>query len=117
MTVSRDTYLAASLALLGLKTLCHDPARRYPKIEITPELLADCDAVLFSSEPFAFTPANIEAFRAEHGIGTRPLLSPVDGQMLSWYGSRAIPGLRYLRELATEFDDRDGDLANNQAGL
>jgi hypothetical protein len=24
----------------------------------------------------------------------------VNGEMLSWYGSRAIQGLRYLRELA-----------------
>jgi hypothetical protein len=23
----------------------------------------------------------------------------VDGELLSWYGPRAVPGLRYLREL------------------
>ncbi|MGZ3253032.1 MAG: cobalamin-binding protein, partial [Burkholderiaceae bacterium] len=26
----------------------------------------------------------------------------VDGEMLSWYGSRAIPGLHYLSQLSSE---------------
>jgi hypothetical protein len=26
----------------------------------------------------------------------------IDGEMMSWYGSRAIEGLRYLRALAEE---------------
>jgi ABC-type Fe3+-hydroxamate transport system substrate-binding protein len=100
MTVSRDTYISATLALAGLETVRHDPAVRYPEIEITPELLAECDAVLFPSEPFAFTATHIEAFRAEHDIGARPLLRPIDGRMTSWYGSRAIAGLGYLRNFA-----------------
>ena len=27
----------------------------------------------------------------------------VDGEMISWYGSRAIAGCRYLRQLASDF--------------
>ncbi|MDP6707296.1 MAG: helical backbone metal receptor [Alphaproteobacteria bacterium] len=104
MTVSRDTYVSAMLALAGLETLCHDPDRRYPEVEVTPDLLAVADAVLFSSEPYAFGPADIEAFRAEHGIAERPRLLAIDGQMTSWYGSRAIAGLRYLRDFAAKLD-------------
>jgi hypothetical protein len=35
--------------------------------------------------------------------GTRSSL--IDGEMVSWYGSRAIHGLRYLRQLRTRLAD------------
>ncbi|MFP3740719.1 cobalamin-binding protein, partial [Burkholderia sp. SIMBA_019] len=37
----------------------------------------------------------------ERQIG-RPVML-VDGEMLSWYGSRAVAGVRYLRTLAESF--------------
>lgn len=99
MTVSRDTYVSGMLALVDWHTLGHDPARRYPAIEITPSLLAETDIVLFSSEPFAFDRGHVEAFRAAHACGTARL-ERIDGEMTSWYGSRAICGLEYLGALA-----------------
>lgn len=99
MTVSRDTYLSRTLALANWETVAHDPGLRYPVVEIGAELLAATDLVLFPSEPYAFTAADIEAFGAAHPGG--PRLSAIDGEMVSWYGSRAIEGLGYLGELAT----------------
>ncbi len=98
MTVSRDTYVSRMLALVGWRTVADDPAVRYPTIDLAAGL-DDADLVLFSSEPFAFTEAHLAAFDAEfpaHAGKARR----VDGEMLSWYGSRAIAGLGYLGDLA-----------------
>ena len=99
MTVSQDTYISRLLALGRWYTLCHDPDTRYPEVDPTPELLGQTDFVLFSSEPYAFTPSDIDDFRAAYACGEARLL-PIDGEMVSWYGSRAIRGARYLKQLA-----------------
>lgn len=99
MTVSKDTYISGLLALSCWYTLCHDPDTRYPEVDPTPELLGQTDFVLFSSEPYAFTSSDIDDFRASYACGEARLL-PVDGEMVSWYGSRAIKGIRYLQQLA-----------------
>ena len=101
MTVSEDTYVSRFLALANWRTRCSDPDVRYPEVDVTPQLLRRLDLVLFASEPYAFTPADVEEFRASHPVGAARLL-PIDGEMTSWYGSRAIEGLRYLRRLAAE---------------
>ena len=99
MTVSRDTYVSRTLALVGWETVGQDAAVRYPEIEIGPSLLAATDLVLFPSEPYAFTAADMEAFAGAHPGA--PRLSAIDGEMVSWYGSRAIAGLGYLAALAS----------------
>jgi hypothetical protein len=55
------------------------------------------DGVLLSSEPYRFTEAHVDAL--ERQIGKPVQL--IDGEMMSWYGSRAIAGLRYLRALTS----------------
>ncbi len=99
MTVSRDTYIARTLALAGWDTACHDPALRYPQVTIDTGLLRGLDLVLFSTEPYRFTAAHLATFRREHG-SAGPELRLIDGEMTSWYGSRAIIGLEYLRGFA-----------------
>jgi ABC-type Fe3+-hydroxamate transport system substrate-binding protein len=108
MTVSRDTYVSRTLAAVGWDTVKIDSADRYPKLDLTPGLLGNVDRILLSSEPYAF--------REKHAAEVRDLLLPVtdfnallrgmrhevtvsliDGEMTSWYGSRAIEGMRYLR--------------------
>jgi len=99
MTVSADTYIARLLALVNWQTLGHDPQVRYPTIELTDALLAETDLVLFSSEPFPFKEHHLDAFRAAfpaHAGKARP----IDGQRVSWYGSRAILGLDYIGDFA-----------------
>jgi ABC-type Fe3+-hydroxamate transport system substrate-binding protein len=99
MTVSRDTYVSRMLALVRWTTVPADSPDRYPVIELTEDLLHGCDRVLFTTEPFPFKPAHLDAFRAafpEHSAKA----CLVDGQMLTWYGSRAIPSLHELRRIA-----------------
>ena len=60
-----------------------------------PDLVRSIDGVLLSTEPYRFTEAHVDALERQIGKPVRL----VDGEMMSWYGSRAIAGLRYLRDL------------------
>ncbi|MBV8665161.1 MAG: ABC transporter substrate-binding protein [Burkholderiaceae bacterium] len=101
MTVSRDTYIARMLELIGWRQWSAaeaiGDAARYPKFEWGNEVWGTIDAVLLSTEPYRFTQAHVAELQRELN---RPVRL-VDGEMLSWYGSRAIRGLHYLRALAT----------------
>lgn len=96
MTVSPDTYIAQMLALINWQTVPQYPDGRYPEIELS-EYADAVDHVLLSSEPFPFRDKHIEEVRQCFGAGVG--VSLVDGEMLSWYGSRAIAGVRYLATL------------------
>ncbi|MCS0630037.1 helical backbone metal receptor [Telluria mixta] len=94
MTVSKDTYIASMLAELGWRVpdLGTD---RYPRFAWSEDLVDGLDAVLLSTEPYRFTEDHADALEKQLGI---PVVL-VDGEMMSWYGSRALAGLRYLRSL------------------
>ncbi len=96
MTVSRDTYIARMLALVGWQQWQAPTEARYPAFRWSDELAHQVDEVLLSSEPYRFTETHADALERQLGKPVRV----VDGEMLSWYGSRAIAGLRYLREIA-----------------
>lgn len=103
MTVSRDTYISRTLAAVGWETVEIQSTDRYPKIELTPELLSRVDRVLLSSEPYAFRQKHLEEVRQlllPFAVHRSPLtVSLIDGEMTSWYGNRAITGLRVLSTL------------------
>ena len=98
MTISRDTYIARALAAVGWEQIEIPGEGRYPEIGI--ELVLDqVDRVLLSSEPYAFRPRDVAAVEAMAGGAARPVVSLIDAEMTSWYGSRAIAGMRYLAQL------------------
>jgi ABC-type Fe3+-hydroxamate transport system substrate-binding protein len=94
MTVSRDTYISRTLALFGLQTLPERTAARYPKLKDLD--LPGCDLILVSTEPYRFREEDAKDIRAKTGKPTHL----IDGEMTSWYGPRAIAGLRYLSDFA-----------------
>lgn len=104
MTVAQDTYISRMLALAGWHTLPavtggEHGAARYPVVDWAQPWLARVGRVLLPGEPYAFT--------AEDAAQVRRLLPHaqvlhVDGELISWYGSRAVAGLQYLRELASQ---------------
>lgn len=95
MTVSADTYIARMMAEIGWHAWAvPGNAARYPVFDWS-QARAAIDGVLLSSEPYRFTDAHVQALQKEIGKPVRL----VDGEMMSWYGSRAIEGLRYLRVL------------------
>ena len=114
MTVSRDTYVSRTLAAVGWDTVPADSAERYPKIALQQGLLADVDRILLSSEPYAFRERHVEELRqtlaaANNYFVPTPMeefdsaikVSLIDGEMTSWYGSRAIEGMKYLARMRT----------------
>ncbi|QYF94169.1 helical backbone metal receptor [Massilia sp. PAMC28688] len=95
MSISADTYIARMLAEIGWTTPVLGSAR-YPAFTWSESLVAGLDCVLLSTEPYRFQEAHVDAL--EQQIGKPVYL--VDGEMLSWYGTRSLAGLGYLRELA-----------------
>lgn len=102
MTVSDDTYIARTLALAGWTNVGGATADRYPRVDAVPE---ECELVLFSSEPYPFRAEHREEFASEFEVDPGRLL-PIDGQIASWYGSRAIAGLEELGRIAAEVEER-----------
>lgn len=97
MTVSSDTYIARMLAEIGWQTPQLGSVR-YPAFTWSEQLLAGIDGVLLSTEPYRFTQAHADALEKQLG---KPV-HLVDGEMMSWYGSRSAAGLDYLREMAQQ---------------
>jgi hypothetical protein len=102
MTVARDTYLSRMLARIRWTTLpavdgAPTGSSRYPVLGGAEPWLEEVEQVLLSSEPYRFDARHL----AEAGaLCPRAQVRLVDGELLSWYGARAVPGLRYLRRLA-----------------
>ncbi len=101
MGVSRETYIARMLALVGWETLPAECETRYPELEINRALLDAADLILFSSEPYRFLPEHLETFARDYDCPPEKLRL-IDGEMTSWYGSRAIQGLRYMAQFARD---------------
>ncbi len=100
MTVASDTYIARTLARVGWQ-VPYGPggdrgAARYPQLDELDAVVAQVDRVQLSSEPFMFRSRHANELRAR--FPGKPI-ELIDGEMTSWYGSRAIRGLAYLRGL------------------
>jgi ABC-type Fe3+-hydroxamate transport system substrate-binding protein len=104
MTVSPDTYIADMLAKVGLRAEAPPSARRYPEIDWATFRAADRDFVLFSSEPYRFRDRDLARFAKERHLPPERCRL-IDGEMTSWYGPRAIEGLRYLIDYRAALDD------------
>jgi hypothetical protein len=102
MTVAQGTYIAATLAAVGWDTC---PASASPVTRLSsgiPPWLPEVQRVFLSSEPYRFREQHVDEVGRLSGLPA----SLIDGEMASWYGSRAIEGLRHLaalrRSLAAE---------------
>jgi hypothetical protein len=100
MTVAGDTYIAQTLALFNWQTQPSSFGNpqgdqrkrvRYPEVDLAD--FAGIDRVLLSSEPFHFKQHHVAEVEA---LVPGARVSLIDGEMTSWYGSRAIRGLDYL---------------------
>lgn len=95
MTVARSTYISAMLAVVGWQTVPEADEPRYPAFEWDAPWLAGVARVFLSSEPYRFRDSHL----AEVAAASRRPAALIDGEMASWYGSRAVAGLRYLTQL------------------
>jgi ABC-type Fe3+-hydroxamate transport system substrate-binding protein len=92
MTISPETYISQTLDLFNWRTVPATADERYPEVDLAD---ADVDRVLLSSEPFHFKEHHVAEVE---GLVPGAKVSLIDGEMTSWYGSRAIAGIDYLRE-------------------
>lgn len=96
MTIARNTYISASLAAVGWDTIPEAAAERYPQLALEATLAQDVRCVLLPSEPYRFRDRDVA--EVKRLAPPRVMVTLIDGEMTSWYGSRAIAGLRYLAD-------------------
>lgn len=113
MTVGADTFIAKMLAEAGMVALSPPADARYPVVTLDWIRASGAAAVLLSSEPYRFGPGHAAELAAGLGL---PCLT-IDGEMTSWYGSRAIDGLRYLLDFRIRLDARLADAGRAAAGM
>ena len=107
MAAGRDTYLSRVLEAAGWRNALPEPAGRYPRLAPQEALALGPTAMLFASEPYAFTlPDDLDAFgpdppRAAGGWRLRrgPLALAVDGKVFGWYPSYTVEALHRAGEL------------------
>lgn len=111
MSVAADTYIARTLATVGWTTVPRESgaargaatgAARYPQVDLA-EAAREADLVLLSTEPYMFRERHAHELRGQLP-GKRVEL--IDGEMTSWYGSRAIEALEYLPRLRGQLQSR-----------
>jgi iron complex transport system substrate-binding protein len=97
MVAGNQTYISMMLAEIGWQNVIEtsrDPRERYPCIEPQSELLNQAQVFLFSSEPFPFRQRHLEEFC---GLSeSRAIALKINGEELSWFGTRTQKGLQYL---------------------
>jgi len=116
MSIGRETFIAHMLAAVGLRSVVADEQPRYPEVADPSIDARGARVVLLSSEPYRF----VERHRAalQRACGRRaPMFATIDGEMTSWYGTRAIDGLHYLLGYRDALDRAlDVDGSNGEEG-
>lgn len=98
MTVNNDTFVHALLGNAGGHNVFGALPDRYPTVTLPQLRDAAPDAVLLSTEPFPFSERHIDELALKTGI-PRERVVIVDGELLSWHGSRTPRGIVYAGEV------------------
>jgi ABC-type Fe3+-hydroxamate transport system substrate-binding protein len=103
MVVNDDTFIASMLSELGGENVFGDRPERYAQVSLADLEAADPRVVVLPSEPFPFEERHAER------LGSLALRARfVDGEMLSWHGTRMIHALPYLRKQQASWGDAAG---------
>jgi len=93
MAAGGQTFINEMLTSCGFINIFEEK-RRYPHISL--DELEQADVILLSSEPYPFTPDDVEVFRKRYAAHC---IRSVDGKMFSWYGSRLKYAPAYFNSL------------------
>ncbi len=96
--IARDTYISATMAAAGWDSLPEAADARYPVLRLDEPWLGQVERVLLPSEPYRFRARDVADIARMDRLAGKPV-ELIDGEMTSWYGSRAIAGLRDLARL------------------
>ena len=94
MTVNDDTFVAALLGLAGGVNVFGNAGERYPTISAEELAAAEPDGILLSTEPFPFDEEYRDELVQATGLPAERFRI-VDGELLSWHGSRTPAGIDY----------------------
>ncbi|GAB5556258.1 MAG: helical backbone metal receptor [Schleiferiaceae bacterium] len=94
MAAGTDTFIHSVLDWSGLKNAIEKP--RYPEISIEEINTMRPSLILLSSEPFPFSDKHIVELKNQ--LDYEPVISVVDGEMFSWYGSRLLKTPMYISQ-------------------
>lgn len=98
MTVSDDTFVSALLELAGGVNAFAGADERYPTISPGELAAAGPAGVLLSSEPFPFRDEHRDELANATGLPASRFRF-VDGELLSWHGSRTPDGIDYAERV------------------
>ncbi len=98
MGFNRDTFAHDVLTLAGARNVLADADARYPVTTIAEVLEAGARVALLPSEPWRFEAPDVAALK-ETGFADAALL---DGEALTWYGSRTPWGIREVARVVAE---------------
>jgi ABC-type Fe3+-hydroxamate transport system substrate-binding protein len=98
MVAGGDTFVTAMLALPGGVNVFAAHPERYPTVTPQDLAVADPDVVLLSSEPFPFKEKHADELAVATGL-PRERMQLVDGEYLTWHGSRTPDGVDYAERV------------------
>lgn len=92
MVAGKKTYIDSIISLINLQNACD--TNRYPNLKDVE--IEKPDYILLSSEPYPFKNKHLEKYK-NNFPDSKVIL--VDGEMFSWYGSRIIKAIPYIKTL------------------
>ena len=108
MSVSPRKYSGAILCAVGFNVQdTHPDSNGYPEILIEDFIKHDIELILLTSEPHKFTIEEGEEISAmiQTAGGTKPKVYLIDGEDLTWFGSRTASALMRLNKFSQEVLD------------
>jgi iron complex transport system substrate-binding protein len=102
MTISDDTFIAGLMSLAGGQNVFGSQKERYPTITAEELHSADPLLVLLPNEPFPFQEKHSTEL-SEVARLPRDRFKLVDGELLSWHGSRTPRGIDYAESLLRQW--------------
>ncbi len=94
MVAGNDTFISDMLFTCGFSNV--HTGQRYPEMTLEEMAQSEAKYIFLASEPFPFKEKHKEALSAS--LPNKEILL-IDGEMVSWYGSRMYLGLPYLTAL------------------
>jgi len=100
MVAGHDTYIHAAMNWWGIGNAVPATAEgRYPELQAEQLDALAGTPILLASEPYPFASKHCAQFAS---AGLRPML--VDGEAFSWYGSRMLRTVDYLKDMRHALD-------------
>lgn len=102
MAVGPTKYAGAILSLVGFDIIdTHPNGNGYPEVSIDDFVKHEIELILLTSEPHEFTLEEGDGIAANivKAGGKAPLVKLIDGEDLTWFGSRTESALRHLSKI------------------